>query len=713
MSSRVADLNGTRVMSPRNALYNDEPGQVLDSEWTQSAFLISDASFTVASDLYNRYKSSAHEKFTDGRLGCNIGINARPQYTRYSDIRAKGRNSSRADVNLAWTQGNIGLGRYYSEAIDDPSQTIYMRFGVPQFSGLLSFLSRAFDADMVTLARTGRATSLLYTAGKTIGTVTGIIAFPQIAAAIMLGKAVDWVWSRPTSKFYTMKPTMYTYWATVENLVNNIAVTRGLLPRVIAEGMETGDRLGQPYRIDPEQLRLLNELMPEVFGGKTGSDNYINVTSIVNRAQRAANLAFLEAYENVDKATATNFEGYLRRDMTGDGTTNTYVSNADNGPIQRSAMGDYSIGARLNYAFTFGNYKQEGNQSKAEINPQAFPKAPDTADAKAKDVGQDRGFLSEYIRYMDDEFRDGSQFAVFKVDHTGSVQEGFSNAAQESDLSSGINNISSKAKQMRFSVQDGNMTGSVFEEMLQGVVGGAADVAKGVLDGVTFGFSNIIAGLAGSGYIDIPKNWQSSSAQLPRASYTIQLVSPYGNIISQIQNLYIPLCMLLAGSLPISVGKAAYTSPYLCQVYDRGRCQITLGMIESLSITRGTSNLAFNTKGNPLAIDVSFTVMDLSSIMHMPISSGGLFETDTNMDSDNIMADYISVLAGQDLYTQLYAMPAAQLRLAKEITKGSRLTSPSAWAAATHASLPTIVRELFEAGNRGSSVVSGGINLRQ
>lgn len=720
MPSRVADLNGTRVMSPRNSILSDNAGQLLDSEWAQSAFLISDSTFVEVHDIKNRYRSSAEDKFTDGRLGCNIGINARPQYTRYTDIRSKGRNSTRADVNLAWTEGNIGLGRYYSEAIDDPSQTIYMRFGVPQFSGLLSFLSRAFDADMVTLARTGRATSLLYTAGKAIGTVTSIVAFPQIAATVMLGKAVSWLWSRPTSKFYTMKPTMHTYWATVENLVNNIAVTRGLLPRILDNSKETGDRLGQPYRIDSEQLQLLNELMPEVFGGKqtvagveTGTNNYIKVTSIVNRAQRAANLVFLAEYEAVNKATSSDFEGYLKRDMTGSGLHNTYLSNANNGPVQQAVMGDYSIAARLNYAFTFGTYKLEAKDAKAEINPQAYPKKEDTETEKAKDPGQDLGFFQEYIRYMDDEFRDGSQFAVFKVDHTGAIQEGFSNAAQESDLSTKINGISSQVKQMRFSFQDGNLTGTGLENTFRDVVDGAMDVAKGLADGVTFGFSNILAGLSGAGYIDIPKNWQSSSAQLPRASYTMQLISPYGNIISQLQNIYIPLCMLLAGSLPISTGKASYTSPYLCQIYDRGRCQITLGMIESLSITRGSSNLAFNTKGNPLAIDVSFTVMDLSSIMHMPISSGGLFSTDTNIDSDNIMADYISVLAGQDLYTQMYAMPAAQLKFAKLLTSGSRLTSPSAWASATHDALPSFLREFFEAGARGSSVLGGAINLRQ
>ena len=68
--------------------------------------------------------------------------------------------------------------------------------------------------------------------------------------------------------------------------------------------------------------------------------------------------------------------------------------------------------------------------------------------------------------------------------------------------------------------------------------------------------------------------------------------------------------MLLAGILPLSTGKASYTSPFLCQLYDRGRLQIRLGMIESLSITRGTTNLAFDKHGQALGIDVTFSVVE-------------------------------------------------------------------------------------------------------
>ena len=217
-------------------------------------------------------------------------------------------------------------------------------------------------------------------------------------------------------------------------------------------------------------------------------------------------------------------------------------------------------------------------------------------------------------------------------------------------------------------------------------MGAVKDLALGALDGVTMGMSNLALGLGGSGFIDIPKHWQSSTAQLPRSSYTMKLISPYGNAISQIQNIYIPLCMILAGTLPIATGKQSYTSPFICQLFDRGRCQIRLGMIESLQITRGTSNLAFDLNGNALALDVTFTVVDLSSIMYMPLTTGTLGGVDMTMDEDNILMDYFAVLAGQDLYTQIYDMSKAKLNIARQLMKVGKLTSAAYWSSLFHES---------------------------
>ena len=181
------------------------------------------------------------------------------------------------------------------------------------------------------------------------------------------------------------------------------------------------------------------------------------------------------------------------------------------------------------------------------------------------------------------------------------------------------------------------------------------------------GLFDAVKGLMGSGFIDIPKHWQSSTASLPKVNYTATLISPYGNPISDMINIQIPLAMLLAGCLPLSTGKSSYTSPFLCLVFDRGRMQIRLGIMESLTVSRGEGNLPFTPRGRAVAVNVSFSFTDLSSLIHMPISSGSLFETDMTTDDDNLIKDYLAVIAGQDIYSQIYAMPKALLTASKQI----------------------------------------------
>lgn len=657
----------------------NKDSDILDREWIKTAFMVTDADIGDATDVVNRYWSSASAKFTDGRLGCNIGINPRPQWTRYADIRVKGRfRGNRNTVSVSNTSGNYGMGRAYSEGIDDPSQKIFMRFGVPRFNSLFDYLMRAFDREMTIMARTGRAPTAWYKLSKLAGTAIAFTSFPFLTIAVEAGKAVTWLMGRSTSRFFTLKPTMHFYWSMVNTLVNNHAVNTGIFKRVMAS--EEAQKLGQTYTIDKEQMKALSDMMPDVFH----DSDYFDVYAIANKAQRMANQLFEIDYNRLNQGSATDFEGYLKRDNTGNGRHSTYISDDKGTP---------TLSAWFNKLIEFGNYytspddSNESSKLQQEMHPRAKSKPPatnpDGTPAETKPENNGSGTTESYVenvkKHADAEWRDGSQFAVFRVDHTGSVSESFGNSTAESELSQKLNGVSSQFREARFSLADGNLVGGAIESVTKGVT----DVIMGALDGVTLGFAGLIPGLGGSGYVDIPKHWQSSSATLPRGSYTIQLISPYNNPISRMINIWIPFYMLLAGAMPRSTGKQSYTSPFYCQIYDRGRLQSRLAMIESISIQRGTSNLAWDTNGQALALDVSFSVADLSTIMHMPMSSGGLLETDMTMDDDNIAADYLNTLAGMDIYSQIYPFPKAQLKMTKLLLGiKQKATSP-----AFHASL--------------------------
>ena len=654
----LIEIDNKAIAKSRSVVTSDKTETVLDNTWAKVAFLVPGIDLTDGFDSTNRFWSSASAKFTDTSLGGNIGINSKPQFTRYADTRVSGRLAGRSKVTIGNTSGNLGMGRYYSEAIDDPSQTIYLRFGVPEFNSITNFISKAFDANMTSIARTGRGPSAFYRLGQVAGGIGGVIAFPAISILLLTARVVGSFFTRPTSKYYTLKPTMTNYWSTVNQLVNTLAINAGILPKVLRT--DQGQNIGKPYILDNDYLTQVSELLPSTFRG----GNFFDMYSIANRSQRLANQLFEEEYEKLNVGSATDFSGWVEKNLTGDGTTVRYISDKSGNP---------TLSARLNKLAELGQYKSENGKISAEKDPRIGK--------DGKQTPHIQGFFDEFKQDLDSEFRDGSQFAVFKVKFTGSMSESFGNSSGESDISQKLNSASSSARQARFSFAEGNISDTVGS-----VLSSVTDLAAGALNGLTVGFSDFFLNMAGSGYVDIPKYWQSSNATLPKASYSIKLISPYNNPISIMQNIQIPLAMLLAGSLPISTGKQSYTSPFLCQLYDRGRAQVKLGIIESLSITRGTSNLAYDTTGKALAIDVSFSVMDLSSVMHMPVSTGELFGVDMTMDEDNILMDYLSVLAGQGLYSQIYPMAKAKLNVAKKVVNVQKLTSPAYWSSMFHES---------------------------
>jgi len=487
-------------------------------------------------------------------------------------------------------------------------------------------------------------------------------------------------------------------------LVNTLAINRGLMPKVLRD--ETAQKAGgQPFELDKEYLKEIRGLMPDLFTGVSEDDaNYIDVFAIASKAQRTANRVFMAEYEANKQDTLTAYKGFLKK--------RSDVLLTDINPGENDIFSN--LGNWLNSKFMLGSdyYKTksetpDGKASQTELDPRIDSSSKENSQVKEPPAG--------FAEYFNAEFRQGSQFAIFKVDNTGSVTESFSNVSVESQISSTLNGTASSIRDIRFSLADGNLLSSTITDMAKSVTGAIGDMVSGGLSSVTFGVSNFLMGLASAGYIDIPKHWQNSNARLPSGSYKIKLISPYGNVMSQMQNIYIPLCMLLAGTLPMSVGRAAYGSPMICQLYDRGRCQIKLGMIESLTITRGTSNLPFNTKGTALALDVSFTVVDLSSIMHMPLTASGIFGSTVEMtlDEDNILHDYLAVLAGQDLYSQFFSFPKAKLRMAKEMLRLNRLTSSAEWASIIHDTTTsgslswTLVGNILEGIVGNSSILSG------
>ncbi len=693
---------------------------VSDNDWIRQSFLLS-AGYVSDADAINRVFSTASLKFVDTRLGGNFCINNIPQYTRYADIKQgslmnpllttsignpfdpSSTNGSQKPV--ADTYG--GLGRFFSEQIDDNSQLIHLQFGIPEFTGMFSFFTGMYNNAAGSVARTG---SIPDTAGYWLGRAAGFVASLYFMPLLVVGYGLRFLTSSPSSKFYYMKPAMAHYWDRVNSIANTLGVNMGIVAPIATfkspadytvEG-DTSSANTNPGSISDSNAwtdadrALFNAAMPSLYGKDGGIDIY----ALANRAQRLADANYTRIRNNINalgsklpntspnpsysigKMSITDTKNLSTRSLT------QYILD-----YQGSFSGPSKLGANDTSSVQSGfRPSWESSSSTAtQTNPTATAAASNVTVADLKNSYNSglqsdntdmtstiqkswiggvaaaawQGLHSAFSSFWDSaaaDMRDGNQFVTFRVDYTGPVQESFSNSFRQSDIASKINGASSNARNLEFDFADGN-TGlgaiDAVKDAVKGFVGGALD---------SIHMSGLLS-LAGAAFVDIPEQWDNSSAQFPTASYTIELRSPYGNPMSRFQNLMIPLSMLLAGALPIATGKQSYSSPFLCSLFSRGRVVSRLAMISDLSIQRGVGNVGWTPEGNFLGIDVTLTVKDLSSVMYAPINPvyGSLNPFQGWFDEDNSWSDYMNTLSSMSLANQYYPMRKMLLNIERKV----------------------------------------------
>ena len=142
---------------------------VRDSNWVRKSFLLAGNKADEETSVWRTW-STAYSKYVDTSLGGNFAINQLPQFTRYADLRTKGLSKDAQRAKNQTSAAMSGMGRYYSEAIDDSAQLIHMRFGTARFNSLISFFVNFYDHEAGVLAREGRVPFSFY-AGKIATTI--------------------------------------------------------------------------------------------------------------------------------------------------------------------------------------------------------------------------------------------------------------------------------------------------------------------------------------------------------------------------------------------------------------------------------------------------------------------------------------------------------------------------------------------------------------
>lgn len=650
-----------------------------NSEWLQASFIspgiLSGRQTTALSetDRLNRRFTSASYKYTDASIGGNLCLNPPPQFTRYADIRDQGMRVNSVLTNRDYAGGDTGMGRYYSEAIDDNMQIIHMRMGVPEYNSLLQFFTGFYDSGAAMMARSGRANEgFIHKMLRWTGNAIGMLVAPLMIipwAIMMVGQMARFFLKWPASKFYYLKPAMPLFHLAFGNMVNQISTNTGVTSFYKPETMD--NIIGEEHKFSATEMRQFKSLLPDIID----ENGVINVYAISNKAKRLQMRHEKMMDELFKNGSGKDFYGIVR----------TVLDNRLG--IEKPAAGEYSNGTLgietyLQKWFDGGGKLVDavtdaissGVEKMLRINKSGGEPTEETG-YQSQDV--DDGFFT----FLNAEEADGSGWLSLRVENTGAASESFSSSFSQNSLAQTINSASSSARSMRINMADGNFDPAGITQM---VVDGVKTILTGVADTLMIGG---LMAAAGNAFVDIPDYWDNASASFNKTSYKLSLVCPYNNPVYKLLYQYIPMCAVLAAGMPLSTGKQSYTAPFMLELYDRGRGMTRLGMIESISISRGTGNIGFNNDGQPMGIEVTFSIKDMSNVIAMPIQPGfsifkGIF------DSENAFTDYMMVLAGMKLKDVVSRWAILKYQLTTARAELTQATSAAYWAANLASTLP-------------------------
>lgn len=648
-------------------------------------------------------------KFMDTTLGGNTAINAPYQFTRYADIKER---------RLLPDVGK-GMGAYYSQYIDDWGHNVHFRMGIPSFAGIVPFAMKAINGPAARYVATGRVPGYF----SALGRIGGYIVSAAFWEITLLSMFISTIIDLTHSRFYYLKPTMFQYWKTVQTILNVLSANLGIsIPTERAGGESLtqldANILGDAKAALPDTFRT-----PVIPGGTP--DIGVDAHAVASRAQalqirhQQEMIALLEGFNH--QYTANDLIRAVEERMRSGS-----LNNGNKGSLKPS-MTNATLDAYMN-SFTFGPYSEEvdeeveGKDMKESISKVAT-QAGDAA--SSSESGLSKWFKSttdSFTKLVDNgspdkaaladkllaELRDGSQWCSFRVDNAvDSVGESFSNSSEKSDIANIFNNLSQIGRSARFNLAGGTTGITMLDAGIEAATGAIGDA---LIDGLStaVNFVSPVIGLLYGAQIEIPKRWGSSSTSMPTTTFELELKAGYGNVISYYQDILFPLSMLLAMALPRGTGPQSYGSPFYVQYYSKGRSQVKIGLVSSLSITRGTGAAPWHKRGWPMGVRVSMTVEDMSEVMFTPIAQGlkveGLGAAGAGLLSpidENAMGDYLAVLSALGMNEQEYFLPRLKRRFSNLINDFNGWMSPQRWMAL---GVDTAVGDLLKSASNATTI---------
>lgn len=668
----------------------NRPSYLNDKSWVRGIFKIGSEQLDGLPE-HLRLWSSSEMKFQDTALGGSLVVNPLFQPNIFTDPIAPN--------HWLLNTSTDALSPYFSETFDDNYRVVSFRVGTLAFTSLSGFLLNMYSPAAAALANKGRVHSMMFSIGRAIGSGMGIVTW-LLGLSSFLGKGINFFLRKPTSRYAYVKPNMPMYWAAVQTMVNHFMVDLGLVFRNtnIYNGVD-----GDAYQVDEAQKQAMLNYWPDVhsMGNRSNaftlSDPFsdgsvqgqLDVFVVANRARRHAHARYqalqeinkaggghinvrnllVNAYKNKHNATGLTLAEYIRKwkedgqslyGLSAISSNQTFSTDANGQDIADAPTPEQISNA------TVGSSGAPGSNSGAVANA---------------------GLAS----FFEQEIRTGGGFVSFRVDDTGPVSETFTNSFKASAIAEKLNSMSATSRDTYYNLAGGSIGDGLVSDLVENVAEGAANLLKGVVSGI--GLEGLlIAG--GGGTVSMPKYWESSEVQLPKAGYSFTIRSPYAHPRARMVYMFFQMACIAALAMPISTGKHSYTNPFYFEFYDKGRMQSRLAAIESLTFTRGDGNMGFTPEGQVTSITVNFTIQAMEETLSMPISEqfntnetffsmmkAGIMQAAADVsptvasvltldsklkglfDDDTPFMDYMAVLAGLGTAEQYYHMSRLKRRL--------------------------------------------------
>ena len=254
--------------------------------------------------------------------------------------------------------------------------------------------------------------------------------------------------------------------------------------------------------------------------------------------------------------------------------------------------------------------------------------------------------ISEKISDFESRLYYGNSIA-FYINSDASFQDSFGNETTESSLSSLINGLSDKAREIQFLLGTSRqMVGEAFDKV-DGTLGPIKQQIDNIVNKIAGGnsiFTTIaksVKTIVSGGRLQFPQIWSNSSFS-KSYSISIKLNTPSTDRVSWWLNIYVPLCHLMGLILPRSEYINSYTTPFIVKAFYKGMFNIDMGIITEMTFTKGKEG-SWTKDGLPTVVDVSFTIQDLYSTMSMT-STESMFKGKTLQNVAEM--DYIANLCG-------------------------------------------------------------------